>query len=56
MKVSEKVERAKEALASILRHDDEPIETIHAAVNELREFMNVELEEAETRRAEKEGE
>lgn len=38
MKVSDKLERAKEAIRFIAEHDDAPIDEVEATLNELCEY------------------
>ncbi len=51
MKIARKVELAKQALASITRHDDAEMVVVEAAAAELSAFMAQELQEAAARRA-----
>ena len=53
MKLSEKVQRAGPVIASILRHDDDPIENIRLAAEALRRRIDAELDAAENRAKER---
>jgi hypothetical protein len=52
MKVSEKIERAKEVLSSIIDHDDAPREEIETAIVNLKTFLDKKWKEAVARRKE----
>lgn len=53
MKVSEKIEPAKNAIRFISRHDDANADTIDNALDSLVSFIQTEKQEAAARRAEK---
>lgn len=55
MQVTEKVTRAKEAIRFISTHDDEPMEVIESALDELKAFIESEKKEAAKRRKNKEA-
>lgn len=55
MNLGHKLNHAKPAINSILRHDDEGIELIRAAAVELRKHIDVELAAAEERAAAKQA-
>lgn len=50
MKIGRKVELAKQALASITRHDDAELVVVEAAAAELSAFLAQELTDAAARR------
>lgn len=50
MKIADKIERAKQAIAFITEHDDAPMEEITAAADELQLFAARELKAAAQRR------
>jgi hypothetical protein len=49
MNLGQKLNHAKPAIASILRHDDEGIEFLRAAAAELKTYIDAELKAAEDR-------
>ncbi len=50
MKIGRKVELAKQALASITRHDDAEMAVVEAAVAEVSAFLSAEIKDAAARR------
>lgn len=50
MKIGRKVELAKQALASITRHDDAELAVVEAAAAELSTFLATEIKAATARR------